>query len=134
MGFFTDLKQLQDAARELTPPEHRGVMGGLRAVKDTVAAANQTLGQMSADSDKSRYLMAAGQPGRATISAIRQTGTMVNDNPECDLDLQVTVNGSAPYPVTHRQVIALVALASFQPGATISVRVDPADPGSLVVA
>ena len=47
--------------------------------------------------------MAAGQVGSATITAIRQTGTMVNYNPECDLDLQVAVNGSAPYPVTHRR-------------------------------
>ncbi len=134
MGFFKDLKQLQDTAREMTPPEHRGMMGGFRAMKDGVATANQTLGQMAADSQKAQHLMAAGHPGQATISAIRQTGTMINYNPECDLDLQVTVNGSAPYPVRHRQVIAQVALASFQPGTTVSVRVDPANPQSLIVA
>ena len=134
MGFFKDLKQLQDTARELTPPEHRGVMGGVRAMKDGVAQANQMLGQMASDGEKAQYLMATGQVGSATITAIRQTGTMVNYNPECDLDLQVAVNGSAPYPVTHRQVIAQVALASFQPGATVSVRVDPDDAQSLIVA
>jgi hypothetical protein len=134
MGFFKDLKQLQDTAREMTPPEHRGVMGGFRAMKDGVAQANQMLGQMSADGQKAQYLMASGTVGQATITAIRQTGTMVNYNPECALDLQVTVNGSAPYPVSHRQVIAQVALPSFQPGATVPVRVDPTDPQSLIVA
>jgi hypothetical protein len=134
MGFFKDLKQLQDTAREMTPPEHRGITGGFRAMKDGVAQANQVLGQMSADGQKAQYLMASGTVGQATITAIRQTGTMVNYNPECDLDLQVTVNGSTPYPVTHRQVIAQVALPSFQPGATVSVRVDPSDPQSLIVA
>jgi hypothetical protein len=97
MGFFKDLEQLQDSAREPTPP-------------------------------------ATWPPGRATVSAIRETGAMIDDNPECDLDLQVSVSGSAPYPVTHRQVIAQVALASFQPGATVAVRVDPANPQSLIVA
>lgn len=134
MGFFKDLKQLQDTAKEMTPPEHRGVRGGFRAMKDTVAMGNQVLGQMASDGQKAQYLMQAGQMGQATISAIRQTGAMVNDNPECDLDLQVSVNGGAPYPVTHRQVIAQVALANFQPGATVPVRVDPADPLSLIVA
>ena len=134
MGFFKDLKQLQDTARDMTPPEHRGVTGGFRAMKDGVAQANQMLGQMSADGQKAQYLMANGTIGQATITAIRQTGTMVNYNPECDLDLQVSVNGGAPYPVTHRQVIAQVALPSFQPGATVPVRVDPSDPQSLIVA
>jgi len=134
MGFFKDLKQLQDTAREMTPPEHRGVMGGFRAMKDGVAQANEMLGQMASDGQKAQYLMASGSVGQATITAIRQTGTMVNYNPECDLDLQVSVNGSAPYPVTHRQVIAQVALPSFQPGATVPVRVDPTNPQSLIVA
>ena len=109
-------------------------MGGFRAMKDTVAMGNHMLGQIASDGHKAQYLMAAGQPGQATISAIRQTGTTVNYNPECDLDLQVSVNGSAPYPVTHRQVVAQIAVANFQPGATVSVRVDPADPQSLIVA
>ncbi len=134
MGFFKDLKQLQDTARDMTPPQYRGVTGGFRAMKDGVAQANQTLGDLSAESQKAQYLMAAGQAGQATIAAIRQTGTMVNYNPECELDLQVTVNGSAPYPVTHRQVVAQVALPSFQPGATVPVRVDPTNPQSLIVA
>jgi hypothetical protein len=134
MGFFKDLKQLQDSASELTPPEHRGVMGGFRAMRDGIATANHLTSQMAADSHQAQYLMAAGQPGEATISAIRQTGVMVNLNPECELDLQVSVDGAAPYPVTHRQVIAQVALPSLQPGATIAVRVDPANPQSLIVA
>ena len=134
MGFFKDIKNLQDTARELTPPEHRGIRGGFRAMKDGVAQANEMLGQMANDGQKAQYLMQAGRVGTATVSAVRQTGTFVNNNPECELDLQVAVDGGAPYAVTHRQVLAMVALPGFQPGASVPVRVDPNDPQSLIIA
>jgi hypothetical protein len=50
------------------------------------------------------------------------------------MDLQVTVDGMQPYPATHRQVIAMIAAPQFQPGATVPVKVDPAEPTSLIVA
>jgi hypothetical protein len=134
MGFFKDLKQLQDTAQEMTPPEHRGVMGGFRAVRDGVAQSSAMLQNLATDGQKAQHLMASGQVGQATISSIRQTGKLINYNPECELELQVSVNGSAPYAVTHRQVVAQVALAGFQPGASVPVRVDPADPQSLIIA
>lgn len=134
MGFFTDIKGLQDTAREMTPPEHRGIAGGLRAMKDGVAQANQMLGQMANDGQKAQYLMQAGRVGSATVSAVRQTGTFVNNNPECELALQVVLDGGEPYGVTHRQVLAMVALPGFQPGASVPVRVDPNNPQSLIIA
>jgi hypothetical protein len=134
MGFFKDIKQLQDTAREMTPPEHRGITGGFRAMKDGVAQANQMLGQMANDGQKAQYLMQTGRVGTATVSAVRQTGTFVNNNPECELDLQVEVDGGEPYAVTTRQVLAMVALPGFQPGASVPVRVDPSDAQSLIIA
>jgi hypothetical protein len=134
MGFFKDIKQLQDTAREMTPPEHRGISGGFRSMRDGVAQANQMLGQMANDGQKAQYLMQAGRVGTATVSAVRQTGTFVNNNPECELDLQVVVDGGEPYAVTLRQVLAMVALPGFQPGASVPVRVDPSDAQSLIIA
>jgi hypothetical protein len=92
------------------------------------------MGQMATDGQKAQHLMQAGRVGTATVSGIRQTGTFVNNNPECALDLQVTVDGGVPYAVTHRQVLAMVALPGFQPGASVPVRVDPDDPDSLIIA
>jgi hypothetical protein len=134
MGFFKDIKNLQDTAKEMTPPEHRGVLGGFRAMKDGVAQANQVLGGIANEGQKAQYLMQSGRVGSGTISAVRQTGTFVNNNPECEIDLQVSVDGGAPYAVTHRQVLAMVALPSFQPGAAVPVRVDPNDASSLIIA
>ena len=134
MGFFKDIKNLQDTAKEMTPPVHRGIGGGFRAMTDGVAQASQMMGQTATDGRKAQHLMQAGRVGTATVAGVRQTGTFVNNNPECELDLQVTVDGGVPYAVAHRQVLAMVALPGFQPGASVPVRVDPDDPDSLIIA
>ena len=86
------------------------------------------------DGQRAQELLRSGHVGCATVSDVRQTGTFVNDNPECELDLHVSVDGGEPYRVTHRQVLAMVALPGFQPGASVPVRVDPDDPLNLVIA
>lgn len=71
--------------------------------------------------------------GTATIDAVRDTGVTVGDDPTLEFDLSVSVEGAAAYGVTHRQTISRIAIPSFQPGATVPVRVDPADPVSLMI-
>lgn len=79
-------------------------------------------------------LMATGRPGTATVTALRDTGMKTNGNPQVELDLDVAVEGMPVYPVTHRQVISRLAIAGFQPGATVPVRVDPQEPRTLIIA
>ena len=134
MGFFKDLRNVQKQATAMTPPEHRGMGGLMRMSKDGMAQMSSTMDQMQADAQKSQHLAVNGRTGTATITALRQTGTFVNENPEVEMDLQVTVEGMTPYPATHRQVIAMIAAPQFQPGATVPVKVDPAEPTSLIVA
>ena len=134
MGFLKDMRTLQKTAKEMTPPEHRGVMGGFRAMKDATAMGASVLGDMQAQNATSQRLMATGRQGTATVTGIRDTGLTVNENPQVELDLQVSVDGGAPYAVTHRQVVSRVAIPAFQPGATVPVRVDPADPHTLLIA
>ena len=134
MGFFKDLRTVQKQAEDMTPPEYRGMGGLMRMSKDGMSQMSQSLGQMQADAQKAQHLSVNGRPGTATITALRQTGTFVNENPEVEMDLQVSVDGMQPYPATHRQVIAMIAAPQFQPGATVPVKVDPAEPTSLIVA
>jgi hypothetical protein len=133
MGFFKDIRNLQKQAEAMTPPEHRGMVGGLRAMRDGVAQANQTLGDVAAEGHKAQHLMTNGRQGSATIEAIRETGMTINDNPTVELDLSVSVDGTEAYGVTHKQTISRISMPSFQPGATVPVRVDPADPHSLMI-
>jgi hypothetical protein len=92
------------------------------------------LKDIASDRPRAQELLRSGRVGCATVSDVRQTGTFINDNPECELDLHVSVDGGEPYRVTHRQVLAIVALPGFQPGASVPVRVDPDDPLNLVIA
>jgi hypothetical protein len=83
---------------------------------------------------EARRLLQVGRKGLATVVAVRDTGVMVDENPQAELDLQVAVAGLEPYDVTHRQVISRIAIGSFWPGAKVPVRVDPQDPQKLLVA
>ena len=56
---------------------------------------------------------------------------MVNYQPQVEIDLTVLAAGRPPYPVTVTQVVDQVSLARLQPGATVAVKVDPADPTSV---
>jgi hypothetical protein len=89
---------------------------------------------MAKQAQEARRLLQIGRRGLATVVAVRQTGVEVDDNPQAELDLQVAVDGVAPYEVTHRQVISRVAIDSFWPGAKVPVRVDPQDPRNVLVA
>lgn len=134
MGFLKDARNLAKQGKEMLPPEHRGVAGGFRAMKDGMATMSETMGDMQATAAKAQRLNQVGRIGTATVTALRDTGVTINEDPEVELDLQVTLEGVAPYAVTHRQVISRLAVAGFQPGATVPVKVDPQDLQSLIVA
>lgn len=107
-------------------------MGFLQDISNLQKQA-EARGDRQADGAKAQHLMSNGRAGSATITAVRDTGVMIGDDPTVELDLSVSLSGSAPYTVTHRQTISRIAIPSFQPGATVPVRVDPADHRSLMI-
>ena len=133
MGFLKDVRNLQKQAKDMTPPEHRGVMGGFRAMKDGVAQANEMLGDVAAQQQKAQMLMTSGIVGQATVDAINDSGVTVNDNPQVEFVLDVTLPGKEPYKASLTQVVSRLAIAGFQPGATVPVRVSPDDPQVLMI-
>ena len=74
-----------------------------------------------------------GIAGSATVNALNDTGTMVNNAPIMELDLTVTVPGREPYQVKHRQLVAFAAMGNFQPGKVFPVHVDQQDPTKIVI-
>ena len=134
MGFLKDVRNLQKQGKAMTPPEHRGVMGGFRAMKDGVAQANEMLGDVAEQQQKAQMLMTTGLVGQATIDAVNDTGVTINENPQIELALTVTVPGRDPYKASLTQVISRIAIAGFQPGSTVPVRVSPDDPQVLMIA
>jgi hypothetical protein len=134
MGFFKDLNQLKKAADDMRPPEHRGMLGGVRAIRDTVATGNQMVQGLAAEQQKTAALMANGIVGQARIDQVSDTGTTINENPQVQFNLTVTIPGRDPYPSTLTQVVSRIAIGSFQPGASVPVRVSPEDPHTLMIA
>jgi hypothetical protein len=134
MGMFKDLRNLQKQAEQMVPPEHRGLGGAMRMAKEGIPQMTQTLAEMQGDAQKAQHLYANGRPGTARIDAVRDTGITINENPTVEFDLAVSIDGAEPYAVTHRQSISRITIGSFQPGATVPVKVDPADPQSLIIA
>lgn len=60
--------------------------------------------------------VAARRLGRARIDAVSQTGTQINDQPLCELDVVVQPLHGAAYATTTRRIIPLVELALYSPG------------------
>jgi hypothetical protein len=78
-------------------------------------------------------LMATGIVGQATVTALRDTGVMIDENPQVEFDLLVSVEGWEPYLVAHRQAISRIVLANFQTGSQVPVRVDPSDAQRVLI-
>ena len=141
MGMFRDMgeafkvlrsDELKELKRKADAQPKVSMMDGIRMANEAMDQApmwqqqGMQMGQMAG-------AYADGQAGNATVTAISDTGTMVNNAPVMELDLMVNVPGREPYPVKHRQLVALSAIPNFQPGRSFPVHVDQQDPTKLVI-
>jgi hypothetical protein len=84
-------------------------------------------------------LLETGVLGRGVILGVRPSGTTLQSGNglverKCEFQVQVTLDGQAPYEATCTQRIPEVYLPQFQPGASVvAVRVDPQDPSRIVL-
>jgi len=138
MGMFKDINKMNKQAKEIQKSQGKrtGMIGMMRDMPGQISRASSAVDDamaMQADIQKSQALLQTGTPGRASVTSIQQTGTLVNFNPQCIIDLQVTVPGQAPYAAKLTEAVPQVYLARLQPGAEIGVRVDPTDPSTLAL-
>lgn len=125
MGFFKSLNDLNKQAKEMDKTFHPGQMMADGQAKMAAATA------MMAAQTQAANASANGLDATATVVALRQGTAMVNFQPLVEIDLTVLAPGRPPYPVTVKQVIDQVSLARLAPGASVGVKVDPADPTSV---
>lgn len=133
MGMFKDLRSMRKQANEMLPPEHRGLVGGVRAMKDGMAKLSETMAAMNAQNGQYKTLMETGIAGQATITSIADTGATINDNPQVRLGLQVELPDRPVYDATVTQLVSRLSVSNFQPGAVVPVRVSPDDPQVLMI-
>jgi hypothetical protein len=77
---------------------------------------------------KNRYLLRHGEPARAKILKIWDTGVTVNDNPQVGLLLAVYPENRDPYQAETKKVISRLQIPQIQIGASVEVRYDRQNP------
>jgi hypothetical protein len=80
-----------------------------------------------------RSVLESGIPAMARIVNVRQTGMMVNNQPQIAFQLEVHPPSGSPYQVETKAVIPMINIPQFQPGAEIPVKIHPADPSKVVL-
>jgi hypothetical protein len=80
-----------------------------------------------------RGILERGIPARARIISARQTGVMVNYQPQVSFQLEVEPPSGTPYHAETKAVIPMVNIPQFQPGGEVSVKIHPTDPTKVVL-
>lgn len=84
----------------------------------------------AADADR---IATIGLAGTATITGLTQTGMSLNDQPQVEMELMVSIPGRAPYQARRKEFVPLILLGRLSSGLPLPVKVDPADPQRLVI-
>jgi hypothetical protein len=147
MGMFKDFGDMVKVARsdDLKDLRRKAAAQPKTSMMDALKLGNQALDQaqvwqqpgmqggLPAGMQNAAGTYGTGTPGRATVNSLAETGTIVNNAPVMEIDMTVTVPGSDPYPIKHRQLVAYSAMGNFQPGASFPVHVDQQDPTKIVI-
>ncbi|TCI97764.1 hypothetical protein [Aeromicrobium sp. IC_218] len=83
-----------------------------------VAVGRGLRGLAVASPEEVEAARAAGRLAVARVDALRQTGTQVNDQPLCEIDLTVAPRSGPAFTTTARLVVPVVEVPQFQPGRT----------------
>ena len=127
MGFFKDVNELRKMGKEAS-----NKFDAKATMADGVARM-QAAQNMLAQQTVATQLAIGGEPATAQVLAARDTGTMINMQPVLDIDLLVSREGQPPYPATVSQMIPNAQLGTVTPGATLAVKVDPANPATVLI-
>ena len=89
------------------------------------AAMGLTFGAPLMASILSRRIRRTGELARASILAVEQTGTYINQNPVLRFTLEVMPTTGSAFQANTEKLVNLVDIPRYQPGQTIAVRYDP---------
>lgn len=103
------------------------LLGGVFALISTVLLVGAPLAAAATN----RSILSSGRPAPATILAITDTGTTINQNPVVRFLLEVQPNDRSAFQAETERLVSRLQLPRFQPGASIEVKYQPE---SLAVA
>ncbi len=109
------------------------VMLSLLVAAPVVIISGFFLVRLFRNSARNRAILATGEPAQAVIVSVVDTGVTVNDCPQARLTLEVFPAGRPSYLAETTLLVGRFQMALVTPGATVQVRLDPADPGRVAV-
>jgi hypothetical protein len=128
VGFFKDVRKLNKMGKDMYMDMDVGAQ--MQQAQASMAQAQQLMAQQTAAAQMGAQVAAApgdALHGSATITALRNTGMLVNYQPVVELDLLVTPDGQVPYPVTQTTTITVENRMVCTAGREVPVAVDRAD-------
>ena len=139
MGLFKGLKGLADvtkSARQLQDQQQvqggykPGMRGMMSQMGDMVGTLNEQIKDIAEQSGDQERLLSEGMPGQAVIVAM---GTPARGALKFSLylDLEVHVNGLAPYRIANQYIVP--ASAPLGEGVVLPVRVDQNDQTKIAI-
>jgi len=81
-----------------------------------------------------RGIIKNGIAARAKILSVRQTGVMLNYQPQVEFQLEVYPPSGMSYLAKVKAVIGLVNIPQFQPGVELPVKIHPTDQTKVALA
>jgi hypothetical protein len=78
-------------------------------------------------------IASTGIAGTATVTELTQTGMTLNDQPQVEIGLLVSIPGRTPYAATRKEFVPLILLGRLSSGQPLPVKVDPTDPQAIVI-
>jgi hypothetical protein len=130
MGFFGDLNKLRIQGEEIQAKQDvKGQMANAQARMDALNNAYAMASPQQVDpASEARRVEAT-----ATVQSASQTGMVVNMSQAISVTLLVMLPEGVPIPVTTQMLVPMLNLARLQPGAQLSVTIDPQNPASVRV-
>jgi hypothetical protein len=125
MGMFRSVRQLQKQANEIQKDWDPG-----QQMADGMERMRQAQ-EFMAQQTQAANIASTGADATAMITGVTQTGAMVNFQPTLQVDLTVMPDGLPPYPATVTQVVEQAFLGKAVAGASVPIKVDPENPGSI---
>jgi hypothetical protein len=138
MGMFKDLKKLSDQGKEMGKKSGRptSMMGMIKDTPNMISQATAAVDDAMAlqeNMQAEQALLQTGTPAAGTIKSFQDTGALVNFNPQVIIELDVEVDGGAPYTVQTSTSVPQTMLAQLTPGNKLALRVDQANPQNIAI-
>ncbi len=82
---------------------------------------------------KARKLRLEGIEAQGRVISVEPTGTRIDNVPQFEISVSVSLPGKPPYDASTKVLLPQNAAAGLTPGTVVHIRVDPLDPGVILV-